>query len=96
MSANVAQIPFTVIGHRLRKSPFFTATRLYGCKAYSVYNHMYMPLFYGDPVSDYWNLINHVALWDVSCQRQVEITGPEQSGGTRNQQCREKDMKKCL
>ncbi len=77
MSENVAQIPFTVIGPRLRKSPFFEATRRYGCKAYSVYNHMYMPLFYSDPVTDYQNLMENVCLWDVACERQVEITGPD-------------------
>ena len=77
MSGNVGQIPFTIIGPRIRKSPFFASTRKYGCKAYSIYNHMYMPLFYDDPVSEYQNLIEHVCLWDVACERQVEITGPD-------------------
>lgn len=70
-------IPFTIIGPRVRKSPFFESTRKYGCKAYTVYNHMYMPLYYEDPVSDYWNLLEHVTVWDVACQRQMEITGPD-------------------
>jgi len=71
--------PATAFGPRIRKSPFFEATQRYGCKAYSVYNHMYLPLYYDDPVADYWNLINHVTVWDVACQRQVEITGPDAS-----------------
>ncbi len=65
------------IGSRVRKSPYFDATLRHGAKAFSVYNHMYMPLFYQDPVADYWKLINDVTLWDVACQRQVEITGPD-------------------
>ena len=77
MSNNVSQIPFTVIGPRIRKSPFFEASRRAGCKAYSVYNHMYMPLFYEDPLSDYWNLMNNVSIWDVAVERQVEIVGPD-------------------
>ncbi|MFQ5939714.1 MAG: glycine cleavage T C-terminal barrel domain-containing protein [Alphaproteobacteria bacterium] len=62
---------------RLRKSPFFAATRRYGCKAYTVYNHMCMPLSYEDPVAEFWRLVNDVTLWDVACERQVEITGPD-------------------
>ena len=77
MNNKLETIPFTIIGPRVRKSPFFESTRKYGCKAYTVYNHMYMPLYYEDPVSDYWNLLEHVTVWDVACQRQMEITGPD-------------------
>lgn len=62
---------------RIRKSPFFEATERYGCKAYTTYNNMYLPLVYEDLVSDYWYIKRGVTLWDVGCQRQVEITGPE-------------------
>lgn len=62
---------------RLRKSPFYAATRRYGCDAFSVYNHMLMPVWYGDPEEEFWRLIEHVTLWDVACERQVEITGPD-------------------
>lgn len=88
MTTNDAIIPFTLIGPRIRKSPFFNATQRYGCKAYSVYNHMYMPLFYTDPLTDYWNLIKHVTLWDVACERQVEITGPDAFRFTQYLTCR--------
>jgi glycine cleavage system aminomethyltransferase T len=93
MSTDFAHLPFTVIGPRLRQSPFFAATRKYGCKAYSVYNHMYMPLFYEDPVSEYWNLLNHVCLWDVACERQVEISGPDAFKLSQYLTCR--DVSKC-
>jgi glycine cleavage system T protein len=64
-------------GARLRRSPFFEATQRYGCKAYTVYNHMFLPSYYDDPVAEYHHLLEHVALWDVSVERQVEITGPD-------------------
>ena len=69
--------PFISIGPRVRKSPFFDATRRHGAKAFTVYNHMYMPTMYSDVVTEYWSLVNDVTLWDVSCQRQVEISGPD-------------------
>ena len=58
-----------------RRSPFFEATRHAGAKAYDIYNHMYLPGLYTDPVEEYWHLRNHVTLWDVSVERQVEIRG---------------------
>jgi glycine cleavage system aminomethyltransferase T len=62
---------------RIRKSPYYEATQRYGCKSYTTYNNMYLPLVYEDLVSDYWYLKKDVSLWDVGCQRQVEITGPD-------------------
>ena len=68
---------------RVRKSPFFDATIRAGCKAYSVYNHMYMPLYYESPVGDFWNLVNGVTLWDVAVERQVQISGPDAASFTQ-------------
>lgn len=65
------------IGPRVRKSPFFDATLRYGATEFTVYNHTYLPTSYGDNIADYWSLVNDVTLWDVTCQRQVEITGPD-------------------
>jgi len=64
-------------GARIRRSPYFEATQRYGCKSYTVYNHMYLPNYYDDPVREYWTLIRDVTLWDVSVERVVEITGPD-------------------
>ena len=64
-------------GARLRRSPYFDATQRYGCRAYTVYNHTFLPSYYDDPVSEYWHLIEHVAIWDVGVERQVEISGPD-------------------
>jgi aminomethyltransferase len=66
-----------LISFRIRKSPYFEATERYGCRAYTTYNNMYLPLVYKDLVTDYWHIKKGVTLWDVGCQRQVEITGPD-------------------
>jgi aminomethyltransferase len=60
-----------------RRSPFFEATREAGCLGYDVYNHMLLPAGYADTEEEYWQLRNHVAVWDVSVERNVEITGPD-------------------
>lgn len=64
-------------GARLRRSPYFEATERDGCRSYTVYNHMLLPCNYDDLESEYWHLVNDVALWDVGVERQVEITGPD-------------------
>ena len=64
-------------GARLRRSPFFDATHRYGCKAYTVYNHTFLPSYYDDPEKEYWHLLEHVTLWDVSVERNVEIAGKD-------------------
>lgn len=69
--------PLITIGPRVRKSPYFDATLRWGAKAFTVYNHVYMPTHYGDPVAEYWDLVRNVTLWDVSCQRQIRISGPD-------------------
>ncbi len=45
--------------------------------ALGVHNHMYHLLHYGDPVAEYWALVDGVTLWDVAHERQVEVTGPD-------------------
>jgi len=80
-------------GARLRRSPFFDKTREAGCKAYTVYNHTFLPSYYTDPVTEYWHLLKHVALWDVSVERNVEISGPD--GFEFMQLLTPRDMSKC-
>ena len=64
-------------GTQIRKSPYFEATVRWGAKAFSVYNHMYIPRDFGDPEQNFWNLVNDAILCDVAVERQVEITGPD-------------------
>ena len=62
-------------GARLRRSPFFEATQQYGAQGYTTYNHMLFPIRFADLEAEYWHLIEHVTVWDVAVERQVEITG---------------------
>ena len=72
-----------------RKSPFFEKTLDAGCSAYDIYNHMYLPGYYADPVEEYWALLNGVTVWDVSVERIVEITGRDASAFTNSLTCRD-------
>jgi aminomethyltransferase len=76
-----------------RKSPFFEATLRHGCTAYDIYNHMYLPAYYHDPVIEYWHLLQHVTLWDVAVERIVEISGPDAFSFTNMLTCR--DLGRC-
>ena len=62
-------------GARLRRSPYFEATLRSGCRGYTVYNHMFLPIAYDDLEQEYRKLLNDVTVWDVAVERQVEITG---------------------
>jgi glycine cleavage system aminomethyltransferase T len=85
--------PEILLYSRIRKSPFFYASRRHGVAMYSVYNHTYHPRHYGDPVAEYWQLLNGVTLWDVGVERQVEITGPDAFAFTNMLVAR--DLNKC-
>ena len=49
-----------------RRSPFFEKTLEAGCSAYDIYNHMYLPGYYADPVEEYWALLEGVTLETAS------------------------------
>jgi glycine cleavage system aminomethyltransferase T len=69
--------PGILLYSRIRKSPYFYASRKHGVARYSVYNHTYHPRHYGDPVAEYWHLVNGVTLWDVGVEKQIQIKGPD-------------------
>src|SRR5690606_32453418 len=69
--------PGVLLYPRIRKSPYFYASRRHGVAMYSVYNRTYHPRHYGDPLGEYWALRNEVTLWDVGVERQLEISGPD-------------------
>jgi aminomethyltransferase len=62
-------------GARLRRSPYFEATQRAGCRGYTVYNHMLLPIRYASFEAEYRRLLADVTLWDVSVERNVEIAG---------------------
>jgi len=66
-----------VFSPRVRKSPFFLSTIKYGAKAFTVYNHMYLPISFEGTIPDYNNLLKGVQLWDVGVERQIQIKGPD-------------------
>ncbi|NBR03120.1 MAG: glycine cleavage system protein T [Alphaproteobacteria bacterium] len=80
-------------GTQVRKSPFSDAALRWGAKGFSVYNHMYIPRDFGDPVQNFWNLVNDAILCDVAVERQVEITGPDAARFTQFLSCR--DLSAC-
>ncbi|MDZ4731677.1 MAG: glycine cleavage T C-terminal barrel domain-containing protein [Xanthomonadales bacterium] len=65
------------VGSNIRKSPYFEATVADGVKSFSVYNHMFAPAHFGDPEAQYRALLERVIMWDVACERQVELAGPD-------------------
>ena len=66
-----------LISTRTRLTPFSSRVEDCGAKAYTVYNHMLLPAIFRSLEEDYWHLCENVQVWDVSAQRQVEITGPD-------------------
>jgi len=80
-------------GTQVRKSPYSDAALRWGAKGFSVYNHMYIPRDFGDPVQNFWNLVNEAILCDVAVERQVEIKGPDAGRFTQYLSCR--DLSKC-
>ena len=67
------------ISRRTRATPFTPCVEAAGVKAYTVYNHMLLPTVFVSLEDDYWHLCEHVQVWDVSVERQVEIVGPDAS-----------------
>ena len=70
-------MPFLTPSIRLRRTPFSNRVEQAGAKAYTVYNHMLLASFFTTPEEDYHHLKSAVQLWDVSCERQVEVKGPD-------------------
>ena len=69
-------LPVLSLSRRLRRSPFEGRSH-HGARAASVYNHVVLPTAYASLEEDYWHLREHVQIWDVACQVQVQIQGPD-------------------
>ena len=76
-------------GTQVRKSPFSDAALKWGAQGFSVYNHMYIPRDFGDPVQNFWTLVNAAILCDVAVERQVEISGPGAAQFAQSMTCRD-------
>ena len=71
-----------LISTRVRKSPWWHMSKAAGCRAYTVYNHLYHPRAYIKPedgglMAEYDILTNHVSMWDVAVERQIQVKGPD-------------------
>ena len=71
-----------LISARIRKSPWWHLSKAAGCWAYTTYNHMYHPRAYIKPedgglFAEYKYLTEHVSMWDVAVERQIQVKGPD-------------------
>ena len=70
--------PRLTVSRRQRGTPYTKRVEALGVSAYSIVNRTILPKGFRRTVDeDYWHLRTHVQLWDVSCQRQVAIQGPD-------------------
>lgn len=70
-----------LISTRIRKSPYWHLSHAAGCWRATVYNRMYHPRGYvrpedGGAMAEYDAIINHVTLWNVAVERQIQVKGP--------------------
>src|SRR5690606_38957903 len=71
-----------LIDTRVRKSPYWHLSMEAGCWRASIYNRMYHPRGYvrpedGGMMVEYDELENHVTLWNVAVERQIQVIGPD-------------------
>lgn len=69
--------PILSISRRTRSTPFTSKNTIHGVSGYTVYNRMLLPTMFESVEADYHHLKKHVQVWDVSCQRQIEVCGPD-------------------
>ena len=63
---------------RIRRTPYTTRAEEHGASSFTVVNRTLMPKAYQmSPEDQYRHLRRCVQLWDVGCERQVEISGPD-------------------
>ena len=79
---------------RLRRTPFSDGVEAAGVSAYTVYNRMLLPTVFESVEADYRHLKDHVQVWDVACERQVELRGPD--AGRLMQMLTPRDLRRML
>lgn len=81
--------PVIAKSSRIRSTPFTSRIEKYGVQAYTVYNHMLLPASIKGVEEDYYHLKEHVQIWDVSAERQVQIQGKDAYRLTQLMTCRD-------
>lgn len=71
-----------LISTRVRKSPYWELSMEAGCWRATVYNRIYHPRGYvrpedGGAMVEYDALVNHVTMWNVAVERQIQVIGPD-------------------
>lgn len=71
-----------LISTRVRKSPYWHLSHQAGCWRATVYNRMYHPRGYvrpedGGAMVEYDAIVNHVTMWNVAVERQIQVVGPD-------------------
>ncbi len=71
-----------LISTRVRKSPYWHLSIEAGCWRCTVYNRTYHPRGYvrpedGGAMVEYDALVNHVTMWNVAVERQIQVIGPD-------------------
>ena len=74
---------------RIRSSPYTSRIEKQGVTAYTTYNHMLLPAAFGSIEDSYYHLKEHVQVWDVAAERQVEITGKDSAKLVQLMTCRD-------
>ncbi|MEO8267348.1 MAG: dimethylsulfoniopropionate demethylase [Ilumatobacteraceae bacterium] len=67
--------PGIAFTRRLRTTPWTSRIEAAGVQMYTIYNHMLLPTSFRGVEADYHHLRSAVQVWDVACERQVEIIG---------------------
>ena len=74
---------------RLRSTPYTSRIEKQGVSSYTVYNHMILPAGFGSLEDSYNHLKEHVQVWDVAAERQVEISGKDSAKLVQLMTCRD-------
>jgi len=74
---------------RLRGTPYTSRIEKQGVTAYTIYNHMLLPAAFGSVEDAYHHLKEHVQIWDVAAERQVEISGKDSAKLVQLMTCRD-------
>tara|TARA_Y100001970_G_scaffold220149_1_gene270306 strand:+ start:1079 stop:2188 length:1110 start_codon:yes stop_codon:yes gene_type:complete len=80
---------FIAKSRRLRGTPYTSRIEKQGVTAYSIYNHMLLPAAFGSLEDSYYHLKEHVQIWDVAGERQVEISGRDSAKLVQLMTCRD-------
>ena len=74
---------------RLRGTLYTSRIEEQGVTAYTIYNHMLLPAAFGSIEDSYHHLKEHVQIWDVAAERQVEISGKDSAKLVQLMTCRD-------